>query len=304
MKLKKSLLYIWNKFFDIKIKWQNKLIILIDNIKYRKKPQPNINNIEDTINMIINNRLSVSRYGDGEFKLITGTDIAFQKFNKELQEKLIKIVKNDEDEFMVCIPDVFGDLNQYSDEPMEYWRLHIAKNRKEWYRYLNFDTQYGNAFLSRCYYLYRDKSNSKRYFDLLKGIWRDREVILVEGAKSRLGIGNDLFSSVTSLERILVPEINAYDKYYEIINTVKKCDKNKLILLAVGPTATVLAYELSQLGYQSIDIGHVDIEYEWFLRKTDKKIKIENKFVCEAGFGEGVGEFKDELYQKQIISIV
>ena len=48
----------------------------------------------------------------------------------------------------------------------------------------------------------------------------------------------------------------------------------------------------------------MDIEYEWYLRKSDKKIKIENKFVCEAGFGEGVGELNDEQYQDQIIAKV
>lgn len=124
----------------------------------------------------------------------------------------------------------------------------------------------------------------------------------MEGAKSRLGIGNDLFNNVKGIERILVPEINAFNKYDEIINEVKKLSKDKLILLAAGPTATVLAYDLYKEGYQAIDIGHVDIEYEWFLRKAETKIKIENKFVCEAGFGEGVGELDNNEYKKQILA--
>ena len=53
--------------------------------------------------------------------------------------------------------------------------------------------------------------------------------------------------------------------------------KNKLILIALGPTATVLSYDLNKLGYQAIDIGHADIEYEWYLRKAKKKIPIKNK---------------------------
>ena len=161
---------------------------------------------------------------------------------------------------------------------------------------------YGNAFISRCYYSFKDKNNSEKYFNLLKKIWNDRNIVLVEGAKSRLGIGNDLFNNVKGIERILVPEINAFNKYDEIINEVKKLSKDKLILLAAGPTATVLAYDLYKEGYQAIDIGHVDIEYEWFLRKAETKIKIENKFVCEAGFGEGVGELDNNEYKKQILA--
>jgi len=30
----------------------------------------------------------------------------------------------------------------------------------------------------------------------------------------------------------------------------------------LGPTTTVLAYDLYKNGYQAIDIGHVDLEHE------------------------------------------
>lgn len=302
MKIKKILVYLWNKFFDIKISVTNKLLIFKDSIFSRFQKTPSIKSIEETINYIIENRASVSRYGDGEFKLINGLDIAFQKNNNELQKKLASVLKVKEDKFIVCIPDVFSSLNQYADEPRAYWKLHMAKYRKEWCRVLNLNINYGNAFISRCYYSFKDKNNSEKYFNLLKKIWNDRNIVLVEGAKSRLGIGNDLFNNVKGIERILVPEINAFNKYDEIINEVKKLSKDKLILLAAGPTATVLAYDLYKEGYQAIDIGHVDIEYEWFLRKAETKIKIENKFVCEAGFGEGVGELDNNEYKKQILA--
>ena len=46
------------------------------------------------------------------------------------------------------------------------------------------------------------------------------------------------------------------------------------MLIALGPTATILAYDLAEKGVQALDVGHIDIEYEWFLRKdrTHKKI--------------------------------
>lgn len=48
-------------------------------------------------------------------------------------------------------------------------------------------------------------------------------------------------------------------------------NKAKLVLIALGHTATVLAYDLAEVGYQAIDIGHIDIEYEWFLMRAPKK---------------------------------
>ena len=80
-------------------------------------------------------------------------------------------------------------------------------------------------------------------------------------------------------------------------------NKDALYLIALGPTATILAYDLFKNGRQAIDVGHVDIEYEWFCRKVDKKIKIPNKYVNEVNAGNGVADnLEDEEYQSQIIA--
>lgn len=99
MKIKKILVYLWNKFFDIKISVTNKLLIFKDSIFSIFQKIPSIKSIEETINYIIENKASVSRYGDGEFKLINGLDIAFQKNNNELQKKLASVLKVKEDNF-------------------------------------------------------------------------------------------------------------------------------------------------------------------------------------------------------------
>ena len=76
-----------------------------------------------------------------------------------------------------------------------------------------------------------------------------------------------------------------------------------MILLALGPTSTVLAYDLYKLGYQVIDVGHIDIEYEWFLRKAKKRIQIDNKYVNEAlGNKYKIANVTDTKYYKEIIS--
>ena len=50
-----------------------------------------------------------------------------------------------------------------------------------------------------------------------------------------------------------------------------------MILITLGPTATILAYDLAMQGYQAIDLGQVDNEYEWFLRHATERIVIEGK---------------------------
>ena len=71
----------------------------------------------------------------------------------------------------------------------------------------------------------------------------------------------------------------------------------------MGPTATILSYDLNKFGYQAIDVGHVDIEYEWYLRKAKEKISIKNKYVNEKGRKQKpFTSVKDKNYYKQIIA--
>ena len=85
---------------------------------------------------------------------------------------------------------------------------------------------------------------------------------------------------------------------------MKNCDKNNnpLVLVALGPTATVIALDLCNKGIQTIDIGHADIEYEWFLCHAQQKISIKNKFVNEAGDDpKDFEQINDPIYNSQII---
>ena len=120
--------------------------------------------------------------------------------------------------------------------------------------------------------------------------------------KSIFRVGNDLFDNMKSIIRIFCPIVKAFDVYDKILNETIKVDKNRLILIALGPTATILLMILYKAGYHVIDVGHVDIEYEWYLRNATTKIKIENKFVNETKGGkENIEEIKDKNYYNQII---
>lgn len=119
----------------------------------------------------------------------------------------------------------------------------------------------------------KDKSKVLNYAIKLKQIWELKELLIIEGEKTRLGVGNDLFNNSKSIKRRFCPAENVFNLYDKIIGQAKKFNKSNLILLALGPTSTVLTYDLYKLGYQSIDVCHIDIEYEWFLRKAKIKFK-------------------------------
>lgn len=302
MIVKTIILYFWNAIVNLFICGNTNIHLIIDFIYRRLVQAPKVASLEDSVNYIIQTHCSVSRLGDGEIKLVAGKKLGFQDENSILQEKMIEVLSKPIENHIVCLPDIFNDLTIYDSDSQKHWKKHLAFYRRYWYRYINKQANFYNAFISRCYMMYQNPSMSSRMFELLKQIWQDRDVIIIEGEQSRLGVNNDLFNNTKSIKRILAPNRNAFNYYQLILDKVTQYDKQEyLILLALGPTATVMAYDLAKLGYQAIDIGHVDIEYEWFLMKATHKVPVHNKFVNEAGAGAGVGVCNDQMYLSQIL---
>ena len=81
-------------------------------------------------------------------------------------------------------------------------------------------------------------------------------------------------------------------------------NSDRLVLIALGPTATVLAYDLCNAGYQAVDIGHLDLEYEWFLRKDVEGGPLEFKYVDGSSRGRKIHQLQDPEYKRQIIKKV
>lgn len=265
----------------------------------------NIATPEETIDKIVKDKVSITRFGDGEFDMIYGIGMNYQKYNENLAKRLEEIVVSQDDGIIIGIPNVVNleYCNKYTGFATEFWPKWINKYKFKLVRLLKRNRKYYSAQITRFYLDYKDKSNVAEYVKKLKEIWNKKDVVIIEGEQSRLGIGNDLFDNMKSIQRIICPSENAFEIYDKIYNEALKIDKNKLVLLALGPTATVLAYDLFKAGYQAIDIGHVDIEYEWFLRKATKKIKIENKYVTEVKEGrKNIQEVSDEKYKNEIVA--
>lgn len=266
--------------------------------------RPLVASTEETIEKINKDKCSVSRYGDGEFLIMSGKSIGFQSYSDQLSNRLKEIIISQQKDHIVCIPNVFNEPSWFNDRAKTFWANYIRKNRMKIYKLLDMKKYYYDSLVTRLYIDYNDKGKSIIYFRKIKNIWNERDVVFVEGEKSRLGMGNDLFRNSKSIKRIICPSKDAFSKYTDILDEVKKQDKSKLILIALGPTATVMAYDLSMIGYQAIDIGHIDIEYEWFLKQEKIKTPVKNKYVNEARGGDIVNDINDLEYKNQIINSI
>lgn len=269
----------------------------------RNKQIPKVLSIEETLDLVISKNLSVIRFGDGEISLIDGINLGFQKSDMNLSSRLEEIIKLSVPGLLICIPGIWDGLDKFIGVHYQFHMHHLYRYGHIWKKLLSYDTTYGDTHITRPYLLFVDKSHCAGHFNKLFSIWENKEVVLVEGEKSRLGVGNDMFAKVKSLRRILCPPSNAWDKYDIIKSEVLKINKDQLILISLGPTAKVLAHDLFRLGYRVIDIGHVDMEYEMFLRKADIQTKVRYKYFNEIN-ERNPEECFDNSYVKQIISII
>lgn len=272
----------------------------------RNEKYPSIKFYDDkeTIEKIVNEGNSLSRFGDGEFMWMSGEGHAsFQDYSKELGIALIKAFQSKNEKLLVGIPYGIFHSEKCNLYAKMHWKIIKSSFFSRLIEYADLNRTYCNASITRPYIDYHDMEYSKDCFDNLKKIWNNRDIVIVEGEKTKLGLGNDLFNNAKSIKRIICPAENAFEKRSIISQSIKKhVSKNYLILAALGPTASILAAELVEEEYQIVDIGHIDVEYMWFLNQSILREPIEGKYVNESGILNCSNKYdNEETYRKSII---
>ena len=238
-----------------------------------------VHTIDETIDELLNTEKSMVRFGDGEIVMIKGVDLMLQKASPEIGEGLAHILRYEQDDLMVTIPGIFDTLSDHRKASRQFWRDHLLFCRKTYEKYCNPDRIYGTTFVSRCYYYAEDRSRCAGWFAKIKKIWENRDIVIVEGTRTHNGIGTDLLNSAASIERIICPPKDAYGALPQIEEACAQYGTDRLFLLSVGVAAKFIAVDLFHKGYRVLDIGNLDLEYEWFIRQTPDKIPLEKHDV-------------------------
>lgn len=281
---------------------EHRYYVALDKVLMAKNRRnlPVIKGKEETLTKIINEKCSIARLGDGEFSLIFGKGLGFQEYDEDLADRLASVLCSDDDRLLVGISEwiFYSDFGTYPEYRVQYLRKIMSL--------LVPGKTYFSADISRFYKSSPDGHEELNQIRLLKRIWDGRNVTIIEGELSRLGVGNDLLDNAKSIKRILCPAENAFSHYKEIFRTtLDVVSKDDLVLIALGPTATALSHDLFLVGYQAVDIGHADISYEWFLRDVKDpsgRVAIPGKYVYEVGTGRQVEDIEDADYASQIIA--
>lgn len=259
-----------------------------------------------TLKYILQNNSSVIRFGDGEFDIIHGENIIYQQYNQELAKRLTNLILNGSSkELIVCLPDVFHELNRYNTNAKKFYKQNFFwKNRSFLEEIQSHNNWYGSTFISRPYIDLKNKRGTDIYFKALKELWNNKNILIVEGKYSRSGEGNDLFKNAKTIQRIICPPHDAFSKLKIIEQSIKDNCKNKTVLLMLGPTAKIVIDDLKYLNIQMIDLGHIDSEYEWFKMGVTTKVQIPNKHTAEVQSNQEILINTDHNFDKQVIKII
>ena len=271
----------------------------------------------ETLDEILRTGASVSRFGDGELQIMqryldelehpsSAEEVdTFQHYDASLGKRLYEVWQVPSSErHLNCVPYAFKDSSLHRGYNRIFFErealMRLPALEKLALEHDFYDTNFTRFYIGRY-----DIRDYPAYIERMKAIWKDRDLLFVEGEKSRLGVGNDLFDGARSVKRVLCPATDAWGSYPEILRLAKEHGEGRLVLIALGQTATVLAYDLSESGLQAIDLGHVDVEYEWYRMGAKTKVPIPGKYVNEAPGGRTVAEHPAQAtYLQQVVARV
>lgn len=208
----------------------------------------------ETLERIRRDRLSLARFGDGEFMLALSprSRIAYQHGSPELQAELRDILLVDTSaslHLLVAIPGI----------GTPYFRHYWAKYWPIVSPMMNPAATYGHASVSRESMFRPDAEKARLAW---RKVWNGRDVCFVVGKGSRFEPIAGLFDNTASQRTILSLPKQAYADIPRLIDEiVAALPRETLILLSLGPAATVLAARLASLGYWALDIGHISNSY-------------------------------------------
>lgn len=198
----------------------------------------------ESMEIIVREGASVARFGDGEYKQMRNKSMRRQRHSKALAARLREILYSDVPGFYAAVlePAPVGD----SAEDLEIRKGTLVSN----YRVIaKLDRRRRlNAWMSQAY--------SAEYIDLVKRLWHNRDVVLITNPDTREKAMNcGLFANASRVDFIGVTVTHAFSQCDAAFRQAKTRPAGTLFILACGPTANVLAFNLHQLGFQAVDIG-------------------------------------------------
>lgn len=245
--------------------------LLIETILYEipnsKIKRPTIKTADETINELITTNKSIARFGDGEIMLADGKDIPFQRAEKELTRRLQEIMAKPQENLLVAVnryyyyPNIFEAVIKQTNPIYKRFELYAVPSlRRQLDKYLNKEMLLYEAGIT---------SNDTKFFSLYRNFFQNKKLVLVGCKEALKSYKFNIFDKALKLDYEFVPNKHCFSVYDETLDKLCSYDKDSIMILMCGPTACVLAADLTKNGFKALDLGHLAKSYDWHKRGID-----------------------------------
>jgi hypothetical protein len=255
----------------------------------------------ETLAYAIKHNYSISRFGDGEISLSFHSGkknfegIIFQKADELLAEKLRYILFKPIDNLLVCYNNSWMKSSTYPiildyersaknyikylsiNRPRDIGVLSRKKNQLFYLYYFfiivanTYLKLFGDATCFSLSYFYEHYQNNRinDILELYQKFFAQRRILFVSPDEPLMGesfrslVDNGIIKSPSQIHFIAVPKENCFEYYDNILEAIQKFNDIDTVFLQCGPTATILAADLTQnYGMTAYDVGSFNISLQ------------------------------------------
>lgn len=217
---------------------------------------------------------SISRFGDGEFKMMRGSSIKSQASSVSLATRFNEIMRHDQSDYLVGIPRIVKGSPKES-----YWASFMPVQEE----FLTAGRTYASALVTR-----PDSApwiDNDEYWQKVMDLWRKKHVALIWGG-SRKSLTPSMMFGCKKLDVIHAPSHHAWSHRKDIMAELSALrPAPEVVIICLGPTATGLVPEIVKLGMQALDLGHIGAWMRRLYRDT-KNFQAAHGFFWPRGAEE------------------
>lgn len=187
----------------------------------------------------------------------------------------------------------------YYKEVKEWLERFVTNNLNFYANFLISGKEYASAGISQVYPTYR-VYDFERHFNLWQKIFKHNNVVVVCGDKIFDKVTYNILDTAKSIQYVYGPTKHAYSAIQQLKLHLQQLSKDKLLVFALGPAGKVLAYQMFQMGFRVLDIGHTIKDYDWY----KKEIPMHWDKIAEFFGPDGDAKKKSQLIKEKIRKII
>ena len=207
----------------------------------------------ETVEALRDERMSFTRFGDGEFRLMfrPAARLRFQdnspQIAAELREALESTARGKG--LLLGLPQVPESVH-WASVWMNYW--------EEIEPIIRGIDCIGNSHVTRPPFF---RQFGQDGVNAWRSVWDGLSATIVCGRGSRFELIDPLFDNLGAANFLYSRATNAYSDLRRVECEIADMSGNDIALISLGPAGTVLAHTLNRMGIWAIDIGHISSSF-------------------------------------------